>query len=481
MLTVERLLAELGLSLVTGQPAKTPIRWVHITELSDPTPWLSGGELILTTGLQLATAPAQRAFVRRLAAHGCAGLGLGVGFDHEAMPRPLKSEAEKQGLPLFEIPYSMPFIAITEKASTELVSADYAVLRRGTEMHKRLERLVLEERGLDELVKALAQAVRGPVAVLDAHGGQLAASAPMPSDSNALKLPVISQGAGGPQAWLVAAPKGGHADDFERLILQQATTVVALELMRQRAMSDTERRLAGDVLAEALTGRLDPDALVRRLRPFGVSSPAAVTVFKVDSPEEALVPLEELAAAAGMGALVAVRDGLACAVISEGDPFEFASQARTRLAASQGAARAAASRQAPLEQIHRSYHEARCALEATALANGTAPEVSSYRDLGAFSLLLSIQDDDALRLFCDNVLGPLENGGGDYGEELVRSLEAFIEHNGQWESAARALFCHRHTLRYRVRKIEELTGRDLTRAQDRIEFWLALRGRELAR
>ena len=42
-----------------------------------------------------------------------------------------------------------------------------------------------------------------------------------------------------------------------------------------------------------------------------------------------------------------------------------------------------------------------------------------------------------------------------------------------------ALYCHRHTLRYRIRKIEELTGRDLASARDRIEFWLALRGREL--
>jgi purine catabolism regulator len=107
--------------------------------------------------------------------------------------------------------------------------------------------------------------------------------------------------------------------------------------------------------------------------------------------------------------------------------------------------------------------------------------VASYRDLGAFQLLLSLQDEDALRLYCDNLLGPLETGEGDYGDELLRSLEAFIEQNGQWERAARQLFCHRHTLRYRIRRVEELTGRDLSRARDRIEFWLALRGRELVR
>jgi purine catabolism regulator len=163
---------------------------------------------------------------------------------------------------------------------------------------------------------------------------------------------------------------------------------------------------------------------------------------------------------------------------------ELASQARDALAERHGDPRAAASRVAPSTALRRNFHEARCALEAAALAspNGNGDgraHIASYRDLGSFQLLLSLQDDDALRLFCDSVLGPLENGGGDYGDELLRSLEVFIDQNGQWERAARELFCHRHTLRYRIRRIEELTGRDLTSARDRIEFWLALRGREL--
>jgi purine catabolism regulator len=140
----------------------------------------------------------------------------------------------------------------------------------------------------------------------------------------------------------------------------------------------------------------------------------------------------------------------------------------------------------------RSFHEARCALEAVGLGvagsaadgNGAGPtarhaRVATYKDLGSFQLLLSLQDDEALRLFCDSILGPIEASEGPYGGELMRSLEAFIEENGQWERAARRLYCHRHTLRYRIRRVEELTGRNLGSARDRIEFWLALRGRQL--
>jgi purine catabolism regulator len=296
----------------------------------------------------------------------------------------------------------------------------------------------------------------------------------------------VATGAAGAaaQAWVLAARATEPPGPFERLILQQAVTVVALELMRQRTVRDTERRLAGDVLAEALGGRLDPDEVEARVAPFGIRSTAAVLVFALDDPAMGEVTLDRVLAGAGRGGLVAQRGPLLCAVVGledEEQALELAGEAREALAAEQGHVRAAASRPAPAAALRRSFHEARCALEAAALAghgsNGT-PAVASHRELGAFTLLLSIQDDDALRLYCDSVLGPLRNG--DYGSELLRSLEVFIEQNGNWERAARELYCHRHTLRYRIRKVEELTGRDLSRAQDRIEFWLALRGSELA-
>ncbi|MBA3809680.1 MAG: helix-turn-helix domain-containing protein, partial [Solirubrobacterales bacterium] len=189
--------------------------------------------------------------------------------------------------------------------------------------------------------------------------------------------------------------------------------------------------------------------------------------------------------------LVAIRAGLLCAVIDapqDGggatgalEPVALARKLRAELASRFGEAHASASRVGPTHSLRMSFHEARCALEAVRLRNGDGPEVATYEDLGAFQLLLSLQDDEALLSYCRSVLGPIEQGEGDYGDELVRSLDVFIEHNGHWEKAAGALYCHRHTLRYRIRRIEQLTGRDFSSARDRIEFWLALRGRELAR
>jgi purine catabolism regulator len=373
-LTVESLIAELGLELASGhESAHGHVRWVHSTELEDPTPWLRGGELLLTTGIQLNGPKSQRELIERLADHRIAGLGFGTGFKHKRLPAALVTAARKRGFPLFEVPYELPFIAITERAFAQLVNERYEML---------------------------------------------------------------------------------------------------------------QRNMAGDVLAEALTGHLYPEDLQARLRPFGIGDQVAVLAFALEDPTAAAAPLERALEHERTHSLVAIRAGLLCAVIDAApgvEPEQLARKLRGELRTRFGEVRAAASRAGAAHSLRLSFHEARCALEAVRLQNGSAPEVATYRDLGAFQLLLSLQDDDALLSYCRGVLGPVEQDEGDYGEELLRSLDVFIEHNGHWEKAAGALYCHRHTLRYRVRRVEQLTGRDFSSARDRIEFWLALRGRELAR
>ena len=545
VLSVGELLRDLDVAPLAGAARlEAPVRWVHISELEDPTPWMSGGELLLTTGLQLDTAKRQRAFVARLADHQLAGLGFGTGFSHENVPKAIVAAAAERDLPLFEVPYDTPFIAITERAFSRLVNEQYAVLRRALAAHERLERIVLSERGLDALVGALATMIGGSMLVFDARGGLLVqrtfhqelgeeargglarelreraregerqsfAPALPELAGRALALPVAASGAarGAPgaeagavplQAWLVATKDEGGFSELDRLTLHQAVTIVALELLRRRVAEDTERRLAGDVLAAIVTGELAGSELVRRLEPFGLAERVGAIVLAPPRPGGAAVAAAETALASALRAeaadgLVAHTDGLACALVpglEEDDLFALADRVAAHAArALEAPLRLGVSRALPGENARHAFHEARCALEARALAdpsdaarpvagNGAGTIVATYRDLGSFQLLLSLQDDESLRLFCDSILAPIEQGEGAYGGELMRSLEAFIEENGQWERAARRLYCHRHTLRYRMRRVEELTGRSLASARDRIEFWLALRGRELVR
>jgi purine catabolism regulator len=467
------------------------------------------------------------AYVGRLVEKDLAGLGIGVGVGGvEVVPPEMTRAAQAHGFPLFEIPYETPFIALTERACTHIVNEQAAMLQRAISAHERLERIVLSEHGLDGIAAALAGLLEGGAAVLDARGDELArrglgdatvqaAAAEVHRGAHArgfvqtggqvIVLPVprtgpaIAEGGGEPQAWLVAGRGSGRLTELDRLVAHHAVTVVALELLRRRVAADTERRLAGDVLASLLSGELEGAELRRRLQPFGLEDRVSALVLSppLHLKDAAEAALADAARTEAGGGLAAGHGTLSCALLpaagaDDAELFALAERVREAVSAEVGAELpAGAGRPVPAADVRRAFHEARWALEAVALDaggngngngggdHGREPLLATYRDLGSFQLLLALQDDDALRLFCDSILSPIETGEGAYGGELMRSLEVFIECNGQWERAARRLFCHRHTLRYRIRRIEELTGRSLDSARDRIDFWLALRGREL--
>src|ERR1700744_3877693 len=174
MLTVRDLLRDLDVRLLGGERGlHLPVRWVHISELLDPTPWLSGGELLLTTGMQLDTEDQQREFAARLADHHLAGLGFGTGFKHASIPAPLLEVAEEREFPVFEVPYEVPFIAVTEAAFTQLVNEQYAVLRRALAAQERLERAAPFQAGLETLAGTLATLIGAAVLVFDGRGEPL--------------------------------------------------------------------------------------------------------------------------------------------------------------------------------------------------------------------------------------------------------------------------------------------------------------------
>jgi purine catabolism regulator len=400
-------------------------------------------------------------------------------------------------------------------------------LRRAVALQQLLARPALEGRGLGAVAEAIAAAVEGSVLVLGPSGRLVARHDPSGAltDEVALDLgrelaargdsrpcilahPELPAGAyarpirpargARAQAWIVVATVEGRVDESVRLVVQQAEAIVGLELMHQSVAGETERRLTAGLVGDAIAGRTAGEELGRRLAAFGIDGVVAVAVFTVAG-AAAERGLQAALAPMGLAAAVSTQEiegrDLLCGIVEVGgrDPIELAGEVRSRLVDEVGSERvgeivAAVSQARPAAELARTFQEAYWALGAvehkraggTDAAGGGDVVLGSWQDLGVESLLLSIADEEVLRLYCDRLLGPVLAGDSVYTAELLHSLELFILHNGQWERAARELHCHRHTLRYRMRKVEELTGRDLSKATDRIEFWLALRARELA-
>jgi purine catabolism regulator len=472
MLTVRDIASMPGLGLAVAGGSEglaREVRWLHVSELSDPTAWLEGGELLLTTGLGVGDmSSTQRAYVRRLAAHGLAGLMFGLGFGFGEVPPAIVEEANRLGFPVLSVPYDTPFIAITKAAFTHLANEQLEDVTRALEVHERLSQAVLDGRGVQALLAILSERLAASVALVDESGrvvGERHHGRRLPLDGdNALSLPVV---AGGETATLRAVRESGSLTEFDRLVLHHGQTALAFELSRRRAVSAAELRLAGDLLEDLEHDRLDEREISRRIAAFGLDptrSYAAVLAVPVNAGStEALrhAVAGELDARSLVYLSAARRDRASFLVEaqSEDETLALASEVAARL----DHARVGVGRPGTGAALGRSLLEARAALDAG------IGGIASYRDLGSLELLLGLPDA-ALEAYVDRVLGPAAESA-----PLVESLTALLESGCRWSEAADRLGVHRHTLRYRMERLAEQTGRHPDRPQERMELWLAVK------
>ncbi|HSL12017.1 MAG TPA: PucR family transcriptional regulator ligand-binding domain-containing protein [Actinomycetota bacterium] len=496
------------LKLLAGEEhAERPIRWVHASELEDPTPWLKGGELLLTTGMGVGATPArQRAYVQRLTAAGVAGLGLGLGFGHDRVPRAVVNAARSAGFPLFEVPYPVPFIAITEAVSTRLLAEQYDTLQRAVDAEHVLTRAALEGRGIEGIAGSLAAVTGGWALLLDLHGNAVSATSRAAAlrhqriwdelrrsrpDGASFSLSFVDRGhhvsvqpvgAQGRVEAFLAVGKAEPPGQLDRIVAGHALSLFAIELAKSRAVAEEKRRLQGDFFDRIARGELTRAEARRGLARFGFHRDARVVVIAVEAAEGVVDPAALAVVATDHrsrlddGFLVSAHaDGIH--LLAPADPPPDLPELSKALGERVGVElRAGAGSAVTADDVAKSLREARYALQVCRLEGWRQ---AGFEDLGTYRLLLSMSDPDALRAFADAMLAPLDAYDHEHAGELIASLQAFLQHNARWETAAAQLYVHRHTLRYRMRKVEELTGRDLTNSFDRMEFWLALRARDV--
>ena len=193
VVTVADLVAMPGLGLRPAPgapPLDGPVlRWVATSELADPTPYLEGGELLLTTGLGTrGWSQEWTAYVDRLADAGAAALGLGTGLTHPALPDALVQACAARGLVLLEVPRATPFVAVSRAAAELLQDQEAATTRLALDLQRRLTRAAL---GLDlrPLVERLAQLLDASVALVQRDG--VPAEGPLGAHPETLDLDLV--------------------------------------------------------------------------------------------------------------------------------------------------------------------------------------------------------------------------------------------------------------------------------------------------
>ncbi|TCO17309.1 purine catabolism regulatory family protein [Kribbella steppae] len=519
MLTLAALIGNpaLELRLLVPGPAGALDRealWVHNTELPDPSPYVRAGEIVLTNGLwqDETTASAFAANVRRA---GAAGIVFGLRTETPATPEELIEACRREELPLAEISIEVPFTAVTEAASVihtdQRRDALVGMVRRGDA----LAAAISHGAGASGVLAVLRREHDLPLAVVDRMARPLAAAGVeltpeqrrIVAEGLARHPPPLEVDLGGQEGRATVFLVGAVGDTDAALLclrpvsglkkaeqdaLDQAARFLSLEVAKQQAIQAIELRFASELLDMILSGGHRAAEVPDRLRAFGVDPSGELVVLTIafaDGAESTLPGLSETVGEFFLAQSLAV-------VVAGGSQDVVAVLQRPRLDLSELA-------EALCSVVRKRFPERRpvVGLGDTAASAGElrqplvqsreacqvlrrrrgAQAVASFRELGTHRLLLGLQDAGTLQGFADGVVGPIREHDGSRAGELEVTLRAFLSNDGHFGATAAALYVHVNTLRNRLAKITELTGRDVARTEDRVDLYLALEADDMSR
>lgn len=503
--TVRALLARADLRLrLAGDEAAlppealdAPLRWVHSSDLIDPTPFLAEDLLLLTTGTQFTAdtgddSPAldYDGYVARLRARGVRALGFGTEIVRDGIPPALVDACRAHRLPLFEVPYRTPFIAIA-RANAEAVAAQaYARRTWALSAQRAISLAALRPDGLAATVAELAKQLGAWVGLYDAAGtltqshppggpsarvrDELAAEigavlrrgarAASQSEVGGVRLTLQTLGRGGHLRGLIAIA-GAELDLEGRSVVTSVIAMAGLALEQNVALGRALAALRTGLLQALLTG---DRTLVRRVsRELWGPLPAAPIVVAVvrvpPARQDAATDWLELRVAEHRGALFHGGGPDGHVVVVPADGTATLEELATLFSAAVGCAEPA-----DYAGFAHAHDQA-----VAAVARAKPGTLAWFADRGGLGVLAALDTVEA-RALADARLAPLRAHDLAHGTALVQTVQTWLEHDTRIDEAAQALGIHRHTVRARVAHAQRVLGVDLSSFPARAEVWAAL-------
>ncbi|MFD8429855.1 PucR family transcriptional regulator [Streptomyces coelicoflavus] len=494
--------------------------------------------LITALKLDAADPEVMRRYVKRLAGAGVVGLGFAVGVNYDDIPPALVEAAREEGLPLLEVPRRTPFLAISKAVSAAIAADQYRAVTAGFAAQRELTRRTLAD-GPEGLLAALAAQVDGWAALYDASGAVVATAPewagrraarltadvqrlrerPAPASSvvggtgnsehpeNADRVELHSLGTSRRPRSALAVGTAAALGTAERYAVHSAIALLTLTTERSRSLHEAGLRIDAAVLRMLLAGEPDhartvagslygglldapfrivvAESAAARSRASGTAQAAGDTGGDTGGdPLGTLTEIVESAAARSGEAVLAVPEGERLVVLATDGGAAVAAcvEYTSALEAARPASESLSGGDdeslvvglsAPSGPIAASaaYKQAEQALSVARRRGRVCVE---HEHLAAGSVL-PLLADDAVRAFADGLLRALRDHDATGRGDLVASLRAWLSRHGQWDAAAADLGVHRHTLRYRMRRVEEILGRSLDDPDVRMELWLALK------
>lgn len=474
------------------------IRWAHASELPDPSEWLEPGDLVMTTGLGLPDeSEAQWAYVERLAQAGLGGLLIGERADErinapELTPR-LAAAAEEHSFPVLSMPYELPFADVARLVSEANHGQEHARIAQALRIYDTV-RLVIGTASGAGLIARLGTVASCDLYVVNPATGTpifpgTSGSPPLPASAferiaerfstHSVPGPAVVRVPCGPRPTVaLAVPASRSAtlvavsrieDRPDLFVLRHIAAITAMEVEKLRAEREGRRRLGAEMLADLIDNRGDiPVATTKLLAERGLAEGsrvlAAFTAGEAGKYADLHLRLEER----GVPHLLCRHSGAFIALLSHVDhaidTLTEEVDPPVGLSGSVGSAK----------RVADAYREAVWALQG---ARATGRKVVRYGEEAASPFLP--RDLGESQTIVRHILGPILEYDAEHGAQLVASLRTYLSHNRSLKTTSEVLHVHKQTVIYRMRRVEELTGRRLGNMEDVVNFWLALRALDL--
>jgi sugar diacid utilization regulator len=375
--------------------------------------------------------------------------------------------------------------------AAELRAANLA-LARSMEVHQTLTRVALAGEGQDGIALAVYQLTGRAVAIEDRFGNLRAwagpeapvpypkatvdqrdrflgrirsAGKPLRSGEHLFSVAVLG---GVPVGVLALHDPDGTAGDTECMALEYAGTVLAMEIARIQSVATTDTHLRANLVLDLIAGTSpDEAAMLNRAQLLGYDLSRPHRVVLVDTPRNGddidllLHSVSQAARQVRIGSLLAPRQRDVVVLADAEASWEEFHQ--TVAAGLQGAASriGVGGRYGTTGELPRSYREAQLALQIQRMIGGPE-QVTMFSELGVYQLLATSRDMSAIEDFVQQWLGRLTDYDTVHGTQLVLTLSEFLDHGGSYNASATALSVHRNTLKYRLRRIRDVSGYDLS-------------------
>lgn len=502
-------------NLVAGHGGiNTLIKWVTIVEVIEDTTRLQEGEFLITTAYGLAEdKERQNSFIKELAAQQISALAIQTGFYLHTIPPQFIEAANRFQLPLFELPADLNFSMVTKEILQQVVNRQFEQMAYSEDIHRKLIELVLANGGLTAIAQLLASWTSGGVLITDQQHRLMAEACPFLTTEKKQLLIEISQDkhlecisfgdffihitpvvANQVRLGQLLIINKQHAlEKLDKLAIGQAAIVCALEFLKLAAVEQTEQRLQEDFLEEVIAGKYSSTpALIEKAKAFGFNPTALHLFVKImldplvepELQQRIIANITSILQQEGATFVLKHRHNALLLLMAADQTYTHpnhpllakleASWYSDPLTANLPLFIGVGNAYTEMTQLAQSAKQADLALKyAPLLLNRKA--ITYYQDLAPYYIFMEmlekgIQPADYYR----QELHELIHYDRHHQSELLRTLEIYLYENMNMKKAAASLYIHRHTLKYRLEKIEALTGLELGNYHQRLQLHLAL-------